>query len=305
MTKHQSLSLLPSRQPSPVKTEVLEDVAHQHHVLFNIQSPIASTRRQVKDRPRCFLGRRHRDDRRWGIFDQLHEEVEIYILLAGESGCVDVVLAEIERYDQREEGFVVEWVFTSEDNLRYLLDFYLVGLDNLRDKSLSLGDLHLHLFVVVDLHKDHLQLVVDQLGKSLSCTIVDVEWRRRRRRRDYRLVFMQWTKILLEEAEVILIWDEAVSVEIHFVEELLVDLLRSLHIDCVERVLHRFDKLWQIHNPLGTIGVDLLPVQSLYCHLSEVLLHTEINLPNNTLTNSLKVTLRSLSLSYRKTFCST
>jgi hypothetical protein len=55
------------------------------------------------------------------------------------------------------------------------LYFLLVGLQDLRNESLSFFDLVGHLSVVVDLHCDYLKLVVDQLSESVAGTVVDRE----------------------------------------------------------------------------------------------------------------------------------
>jgi hypothetical protein len=82
-------------------------------------------------------------------------------LLVGESGCADVVLAEVEGDYKGEERLVVECLFVSEYDLCDLLYFYLVCLDNLRYKSLCLCNLDFHFLVIVDLHQNDLQLVVN------------------------------------------------------------------------------------------------------------------------------------------------
>ena len=55
------------------------------------------------------------------------------------------------------------------------LYFLLVGLQDLRNESLGLFDLVSHLSVVVYMHCDYLELVVNQLSESVAGTVVDGE----------------------------------------------------------------------------------------------------------------------------------
>ncbi len=137
--------MVAARQPSAVEAEVLKDIAHQHHVLLDVESPIPTARRQIKDGTRSLLGRRHRHDGTGGVVDEPDEEVEVDVLLGGEAGDVDVVLAEVEGDDEGEEGLVVEGLLASAGDLGDLLHLLLVGLQHLRHEPLDLARLHLHL----------------------------------------------------------------------------------------------------------------------------------------------------------------
>jgi hypothetical protein len=85
-------------------------------------------------------------------------------------------------------------------------------------------------------------------------------------------------EILLEKDEVILIADEAISVQVDLVEEQLINIFWPVNSDSVERILHRLDKLQQVHNSFISMSISLLPMQSLYGQLSEMLLNAEIDL---------------------------
>ena len=173
----------------------------------------------------------------------------------------------------------------------------LVGLQHLGNEPLDLSDFNFHLLVVVDLHEDDFELVVDEFGEPLGRPIVHVERSWGGGRRGNGFLFVQRPEVLLQEDEVVFVGDEAIAVEVHLAEQLRVDLLRTLYANRVQRILHSLYELRQIHYPLAAVGVDLLAVQPLDSHLPEVLFNAEVNLHRMTCTNSLKLTRWSLSLS--------
>jgi hypothetical protein len=86
-------------------------------------------------------------------------------------------------------------------------------------------------------------------------------------------------------------------VEVYFAEEKFVDLVCALDVDGVEGVLHGFDELGLVHDAFAAVGVGFLAVEALDGQLAEVLLYAEVDLGGGGVTNYLKVTIWSLSLS--------
>lgn len=246
--------------------------------MIYVEHPFATACCQIKDRLGSLLGRTHSHDSSCCILDYLQKEF-LVDSLSPESSHIDVKLTEVEGHNELQKLLVLEGVLPLKDQTGDLFSLLFVGLQDLRYKPLHFLMFEFHFAVVIDLHHRYFELSVDQLGESFSRSIIDHKGVIfGLRRGNIVLDAALGPEILLEKDEVILIADEAISVQVDLVEEQFINIFWPVDSNSVERILHSLDKLQQVHNSFIPMSISLLPMQSLYGQLSEVLLNAEIDL---------------------------
>lgn len=86
------------------------------------------------------------------------------------------------------------------------------------------------------------------------------------------------TEIFSQEYEIVLITNKSIFIKIYLIKQSLILDMSSFGVDIFKTIIQCILKLFQTHNPSGTICIVTLSMQSLNRQFTEMLFHTEINL---------------------------
>ena len=199
---------------------------------------------------------------------------------------------EVDREDDGNELFesavIIILLQKSEVSIDYVWNFIFVKFEDLLQDGSDLFNFENQIFVGIISEENISQLVNNDSDESIESIKIFVFqqklfvfWQDRLS----RFLNFEWfsqnggkgSEVISQEEEINLVGDPSVFVKIDLREKNIDDILRSFKLDVLKGNVESFSKFYLTHDSLRTFLIELLSVESLNSHLTEMLLDTEVS----------------------------
>ena len=199
---------------------------------------------------------------------------------------------EVDREDDGNELFesavIIILLQKSEVSIDYVWNFIFVKFEDLLQDGSDLFNFENQIFVGIISEENISQLVNNDSDESIESIKIFVFqqklfvfWQDRLTRFLNFEGFSQdggeGSEVISQEEEINLVGDPSVFVKIDLREKNIDDILRSFKLDVLKGNVESFSKFYLTHDSLRTFLIELLSVESLNSHLTEMLFDTEVS----------------------------